>query len=199
MLFCASFVSILVNLRLTGYGGDYAIGAYGIIVTMASLFTMITVGVNMGMQPIAGYNFGAGKFDRAIRCYRLAVIAATCITTVGFFLGEVFPKAVASAFTSDPELIRQTVVGMRIGVVLFPLIGFQMVTSSFFQSIDKARIAIFLTLSRQVLFLIPFLIVLPLIWNLNGVWFAGPASDFTATVVTYLVLRAQMKNRSTFC
>jgi putative MATE family efflux protein len=194
MLFCASFVAVLVNQRLTGYGGDYAIGAFGIVLTVASLFTMITVGVNMGMQPIAGYNFGAGKFDRAIHTYRLAVIAATCITSVGFLLGEFFPAAVASAFTSDPELIRQTVVGMRISVVLFPFIGFQMVTSSFFQSIGKARIAIFLTLSRQVLFLIPFLIVLPLIWNLNGVWFAGPASDFTATVVTFFVLKVQTKN-----
>jgi putative MATE family efflux protein len=195
MLFCASFVAVLVNLRLTRYGGDYAIGAFGIINTLLSLFIMIAVGVNMGMQPIVGYNFGAGKFDRAIRAYRLAMVAAMCITTLGFLLAEIFPWAVASAFTRDPELIGQTVRGMRIAVLLFPIVGFQMVTSSFFQSIGKARIAIFLSLSRQVLFLIPFLIVLPLFWGLNGVWFAGPASDLTASMVTFFVLKTWLQRR----
>jgi putative MATE family efflux protein len=196
MLFCASFVAVLVNTRLTRYGGDYAIGAFGIINVVLSLFVMITVGVNMGMQPIAGFNYGAGKMDRAIHTYKLAVCAATCITTFGFLLGEVFPHAVASAFTSDAELIRQSVKGMRIAVLFYPIVGFQMVTSSFFQSIDKARIAILLSLSRQVVFLIPFLIVLPLIWKLNGVWFAGPASDLTASVVTLVVLRAWLRRRA---
>jgi len=196
MLFCASFVAILVNLRLTKYGGDYAIGAYGIIGTLLSLFIMIAMGVNMGMQPIVGYNFGANKFDRAIHAYRLAMGAATCITTFGFLLGEIFPRLVASAFTSDAELIHQTVTGMRFSVLMFPIVGFQMVTSSFFQSIDKARIAIFLSLSRQVLFLIPFLIVLPLFWDLNGVWIAGPASDLTASAVTFFVLRAWLQRRT---
>jgi putative MATE family efflux protein len=193
MLFCASFIAVLVNLRLTQYGGDYAIGAYGINVVLGGLFVMITVGLNMGMQPIVGYNFGATQFDRARRAYRLAVIAATCITTFGFLLGEIFPRALASVFTSDPQLIDQIVTAMRFTFLLFPVIGFQMVTSSFFQSIGKARVAIVLSLSRQVLFLIPFLIVLPLFWDLNGVWAAGPASDLTASVVTFFVLKAQMQ------
>jgi Na+-driven multidrug efflux pump len=196
MLFCASFVAVLVNLRLTRYGGDYAIGAFGIINTLLSLFIMIAVGVNMGMQPIVGYNFGAGKFDRAIRAYRLAIGAATCITTCGFLMGEIFPRVVASAFTTDAELIGQTVRGMRIAVLMLPIVGFQMVTSSFFQSIGKARIAILLSLSRQILFLIPFLILLPLFWGLNGVWFAGPASDLTASMVTFFVLRAWLQRRA---
>jgi putative MATE family efflux protein len=195
LLFCASFVAVLVNTRLTRYGGDYAIGAFGIINVVLSLFIMITVGVNMGMQPIAGYNYGAGNLGRAIHTYKLAALAATCITTFGFLLGELFPRAVASAFTGDAELIRQSVRGMRFVVIFFPIVGFQMVTCSFFQSIDKARIAILLSLSRQVVILIPFLIVLPLIWNLNGVWFAGPASDLTASVVTLFVLRAWMRKR----
>lgn len=196
MLFCASFVAILVNLRLTRYGGDYAIGAFGIINTLLSLFVMIAVGLNMGMQPIVGYNFGAGKFDRAIRAYRLAIGAATCITTCGFLMGELFPRVVASAFTGDAELIGQTVRGMRIAVLMLPIVGFQMVTSSFFQSIGKARIAILLSLSRQVLFLIPFLILLPLFWGLNGVWFAGPASDLTTSIVTFFVLRTWLQRRA---
>jgi putative MATE family efflux protein len=195
MLFCASFVAVLVNLRLTGYGGDYAIGAFGIINALASLFIMIAVGVNMGMQPIVGYNYGAGNFDRAIHTYKLAVCAAICITTSGFLLGELFPWAVANAFTGDAELIRQTVKGMRFIVLFYPIVGFQMVTSSFFQSIDKARIAILLSLSRQILFLIPFLIVLPIFWGLNGVWIAGPASDLTACAVAFFVLRAWLRKR----
>jgi len=196
MLFCASFVAVLVNTRLTRYGGDYAIGAFGIINVVLSLFIMITVGLNMGMQPIAGYNYGARNLGRAIQTYKLAVCAATCITTFGFLLGELLPHAVASAFTGDAELIRQSVAGMRICVLFFPIVGFQMVTCSFFQSIDKARIAILLSLSRQVVFLIPFLIVLPLIWKLNGVWYAGPASDLTASVVTMFVLRAWLRRRA---
>jgi putative MATE family efflux protein len=193
MLFCASFIAVLVNLRLARFGGDYAIGAYGIINVLAGLFVMITVGLNMGMQPIVGYNFGAIQFDRALRAFRLAVITATCITTFGFLLGEIFPRAVASAFTSDPQLIGQAVTGMRFTFLLFPVVGFQMVTSSFFQSIGKARVSIVLSLSRQVLFLIPFLIVLPLFWGLKGVWAAGPASDLTASVVTFFVLKTQMQ------
>jgi putative MATE family efflux protein len=193
MMFCASFVVVLVNLRLVRFGGDYSIGAYGIMSVLVGLFAMITVGLNMGMQPIVGYNFGAGKPARALHTYRLAVVAATCITTLGFLLGEIFPKQVASAFTSDPELIRQTVVGLRFALAFFPLVGFQMVTSSFFQSIGKAKIAITLSLSRQVLILIPFLIVLPLFWGLNGVWIAGAASDLTSSAVTFFVLKMQLR------
>lgn len=195
MLFCASFVVVLMNLRLTRYGGDYAIGAYGIINALGFLFVMIGVGVNQGMQPIAGYNYGAGNFHRAIQTHRLAVGAAMCVTTCGFLLGEIFPRAVASAFTSDAELISQAVRGMRIAFLLFPVVGFQMVSASFFQSIGKARISILLSLSRQVLFLIPFLIVLPLFWGLNGVWLAGPTADLTASIVTFFVLKAWIRKR----
>lgn len=192
ILFCASFIAVLENLRLTQYGGDYAIGAFGIINALANLFVMIGVGVNMGMQPIVGYNFGACQFNRAIRTFWFAVGASTCITTLGFLLAEIFPRAVAGAFTSDAELIRQAVRGMRIFFILFPVVGFQMVTSSFFQSIGKAKISIILSISRQILFLIPFLIILPLFWGLNGVWMAGPAADCTATMVTFFVLTTQL-------
>jgi putative MATE family efflux protein len=195
MLFCSCFVVVLMNLRLTRYGGDYAIGAYGIINALGNLFVMIAIGVNQGMQPIAGYNYGAGNFGRAIRTHRLAVGAAVGITTCGFLLGELFPKMVASAFTTDAELISQAVRGMRLSFLMFPVVGFQMVTSSFFQSIGKARISILLSLSRQLLFLIPFLIVLPLFWGLNGAWLAGPASDLSATIVTYFVFREWLRKR----
>jgi putative MATE family efflux protein len=193
MLFCASLISGILNLRLGRYGGDYAIGASGIINSLASLFVMISMGVNQGMQPIAGYNFGARKFDRVARVYRCAVGAATCITTLGFLLGEIFPRQVASAFTSDPELIRQSVTGMRFIVLMFPIVGFQMVTSSFFQSIGRAKTSIVLSLSRQVLFLIPCLLILPLFWGLNGVWAAESVADFAASITAFFIMKAQFR------
>jgi putative MATE family efflux protein len=193
MLLGASVITAMVNLRLGRYGGDYAIGAFGIINAMAMLFIMITVGVNMGMQPISGYNFGARQFDRVTRVFRMAVLAACCITTCGFALGELFAPQVAGAFTRDPELIRRTVTGMRLTFVMYPIVGFQMVTSTFFQSIGRAKISLLLSLSRQVLFLIPFLILLPLWWGLNGVWVAEPMADLTASVTTFFVLRFQLR------
>jgi Na+-driven multidrug efflux pump len=193
MLLGATVITAMVNLRLGRYGGDYAIGAFGIINALAMLFIMITVGVNMGMQPISGYNFGAGKFDRVTRVFRMAVLAATCITTCGFCLGELFAREVAFAFTRDPELIRRTVTGMRLTFVMYPIVGFQMVTSTFFQSIGRAKISLVLSLSRQVLFLIPFLILLPLCWGLNGVWVAEPMADLTASITTFFVLRFQLR------
>lgn len=192
-LFCASMVAVIYNLRLANYGGDYAIGAFGIINSLAGLFVMVTVGVIMGMQPIAGFNFGARQFDRVTRVFRCAVIAATCVTTCGFLLGEIFPEAVARAFTGDPELVRQAVMGMRLVFAMFPIIGFQMVTSGFFQSIGRAKVSVVLSLSRQVLCLIPFLIVFPLSWGLKGVWIAEPAADLTASLITLVVLRAQFR------
>jgi putative MATE family efflux protein len=193
MLSCASLVQVIVNLRLMRYGGDFAIGAFGIINTLAMLFVTIAMGVNQGMQPIAGYNFGARHFDRVKLVYRDAVIAATCATSCGFLLAELFPRAVASAFTGDPQLVAQSAKGMRLILAMFPIVGFQMVTSNLFQSIGKAKISIVLSLSRQVLFLIPALVVLPLYWGLNGVWLAGPSSDLAATLTTLLVLKTQFR------
>jgi putative MATE family efflux protein len=191
MLFCASFVAVTFNLRLARYGGDYAIGAFGIVNALANLFVMVAAGLNMGMQPIAGYNFGARQFDRVVHVFRLAVVSATLITTFGFLLGEAFPRLVARAFTVDGRLIDQSVIGMRFIFAMFPVVGFQMVTSSFFQAIGKAKISILLALSRQVLLLIPCLIVLPLFFGLPGVWLAGPVSDFTAAMVALLLLKTQ--------
>jgi putative MATE family efflux protein len=193
ILFCASFVAVTYNLRLAGYGGDYAIGAFGIVNSLANLCVMVASGVNMGMQPIAGYNFGARKFDRVARVFRLAAIAASGITTLGFLLGELFPRVVARAFTLDGELIRQSVIGMRVTFAMYPIVGFQIVTSSFFQAIGKAKISILLSLSRQVLILIPCLFMLPRYFGLAGVWLAGPVSDVTASVVALLILKTQFR------
>ncbi|HVX67612.1 MAG TPA: MATE family efflux transporter [Bryobacteraceae bacterium] len=193
MLFCASFVAVTYNVRLARYGGDYAIGAFGIVNALASLSAMIAAGVNMGMQPIAGYNFGARRFERVASVFRLAVIAATGITTLGFVLGELFPRAVARAFTVDARLIEQAVMGMRLTFAVFPMVGFQMVTSSFFQAIGKAQLSILLSLSRQALLLIPCLIVLPWYFGLPGVWLSGPVSDFTSSMVALAILKTQFR------
>jgi putative MATE family efflux protein len=191
LLFCASFVTAIYNLGLGRHGGDYAIGAYGVVNALGNLCVMVTAGVTMGMQPIAGFNFGARRFDRVIRVFHLAVNAGICTTTFGFLLAEVFPRAVAHAFTADSRLISQAVTGLRITFLVFPIVGFQIVTSNFFQSIGKAKISMLLSLSRQSLFLIPLLLVLPIHMGLRGVWIAGPASDFIAFIVAFLVLRRQ--------
>jgi putative MATE family efflux protein len=189
MMLCASMTAALFNVRMYRYGGDYAIGAFGIVNTLAMFFVMVSMGVNQGMQPIAGYNFGARQLHRVKAVFRSAIIGTTCGLIGGFLLAEIFPRAVAAAFTRDAQLIAQTVVGMRLFVIMYPLNGFQMTTSTFFQAIGKARISLLLALSRQVLFLVPALIILPLVWGLTGAWLAGPAADLAAFVTTILLLK----------
>ncbi|MDR0606329.1 MAG: MATE family efflux transporter [Bacteroidales bacterium] len=186
--FCASIVVVILNYRLKKYGGDLAIGAYGIINSVLGLVVMIIFGFNMGMQPIAGYNYGAKNYDRVLQTLRYALIIGTVISTLGFLLGEIFPWYMARAFTSDVTLIGITVEGMRIIMILYPLIGSQIVASSFFQAIGKPWISIFLSISRQILFLIPALYIFPYFWGLQGVWVALPVSDFLASILTIIVL-----------
>ena len=138
MNLAACFIVILINKGLKEYGGDLMIGAYGIVNRLAFFFVMIVMGINQGMQPIAGYNFGARQYDRVLRVLRLTIIGATCVTGAGFLMGELAPRLAVSAFTNDPELIRLAVEGMRIVFVCFPIIGFQMVATNFFMSIGMA-------------------------------------------------------------
>lgn len=190
---CSCVIIILLNLCLVKYGGDYAVGAYGIVNSIASLFVMIVIGLNQGMQPIAGYNFGARQHRRVLAVFKYTVAAASSVTSLGFLLAELIPGQLSGAFTANGQLIGLSKVGLRISLAMFPIIGFQMVTSSFFQSIGKAQISIVLSLSRQVLFLIPVLLIMPHFLGLNGVWMASPVSDFVASFVTLMVLRRQMR------
>jgi putative MATE family efflux protein len=192
MLIFGSLVISIFNLSLRKYGGDFAIGAFGIIASIANLAAMVVIGFNQGMQPIVGYNYGAKQIPRAIRAFKLTVFAATCVTTFMFLLAELFPRFIASAFTNNEELLDLAVMGMRLNLLLFPIVGFQIVTASFFQSIGKAKFSIFLSLSRQVLFLIPALFILPHFWQLKGVWLAGPVADFASSLLTLFVLRWQL-------
>ena len=191
MMLCASMTAVLFNVQMYRYGGNYAIGAFGIVNTLAMFFAISSMGVNSGMQPIAGYNFGARQFHRVKAVYRNAILGTTCGMTAALLVAEIFPHAVAAAFTRDTQLIAQTVKGMRLFVLMFPLIGFQMTTSTFFQAINKARISLLLALTRQVFFLVPSLIILPLAWGLTGTWLAGPAADLAAFVTTVIVLKMQ--------
>ncbi len=161
MNLAACFIVILINKGLKEFGGDLSIGAYGIVNRVAFFFVMVVMGLNQGMQPIAGYNFGAQQYDRVLRVLKLTAIGATCVTTCGFLLGELMPRLAVSLFTKDAELVRLAAEGMRITFVCFPIIGFQMVATNFFMSIGMAGKAIFLSLSRQLLFLLPGLVLLP--------------------------------------
>lgn len=194
MNLCACFVVILINKSLKAHGGDLAIGAYGIVNRVVFLFIMIVMGFNQGMQPIAGYNFGARQFGRLIQVLKYTIFCGVTVTTIGFLAGQLFPRSIVYLFTTDAELIRIAVEGLRIVLIFFPVVGFQMVTSSFFQSIGMAKKAIFLSLTRQLLFLIPSLLILPRFFGTDGVWMSMPVADAIATIVAALMLRWQLKH-----
>ncbi len=189
----ASIIIIIINQSLVRHGGDLAVGAYGIINRVAFLFGMVVMGLNQGMQPIAGYNYGAKQYDRVNRVLKLTIFLATVVLSTGFLIGELLPDAVASAFTRERELKEIIVPGLRIVMLAFPIVGFQMVTSNFFQSIGLPGKAIFMSLSRQVLFLIPALFILPPIMGVKGVWWSLPVSDTLSSLVAAYLLFAQYR------
>lgn len=189
----ASAVVIIMNQSLLRYGGDNAVGAFGIINRVAFLFPMVVLGLTQGMQPIVGYNYGAGNFSRMNKALKYTIFLATGVTTIGFLIGEFMPRMVASVFTTDEELIEYAVEGLRIVLIFFPIIGFQMASSYFFQSIGMTKKAIFMSLTRQVLFLIPGLLILPSIFGLKGIWYSMPLSDLLSAIVAAFLLAAQYK------
>ena len=190
---CACIVVIFINKGLLQYSGDLAVGAYGKANKVCFIFVMVNMGLNQGMQPIAGYDYGAMKFDRLMQVLKLAVIAGTCITTCGFLVAEFIPGPCARLFTTDPELIRLSVNGMRIMMAAFVLVGSQMVITNFFQSIGMAKISMFLSLSRQMIFLLPMLLLLPLFLGVDGIWWAMPISDTIAEIVAVVMMMTYMR------
>ena len=190
---CSCIIVIFINTALVKYGGDLAVGAYGIANRIGFLFFMIVMGINQGMQPIAGYNYGAMHFDRMLKVLKLSMISATAIMAVGWLVGELMPYPCARLFTTDAELIEQAVKGIRLNMIAFPLIGSQAVITNFFQSIGKAKISIFLSLSRQMIFLLPLLVALPPMLGVDGVWYALPASDTVAFIVTWIIMIRYMR------
>lgn len=193
MNLAATLVVVILNRRLVLSGGDLAMGAYGIINSYAILFVMFVLGLCQGMQPIVGYNYGAKKMDRAKHAFFLSIKVGTVITVFGFLLMELFPGTAARVFTSDEQLVTLAKNGFRLIFMLFPFVGFQIVTSNFFQSLGKVHLSIFLSLSRQVLYLIPALYICSTFWGLNGVWAATAVADFFSILTTLFILRSQMK------
>lgn len=190
---CACIVVIFINKGLQLYGGDMAVGAYGIANKVAFIFVMVTMGVNQGMQPIAGYNYGAMRYDRLIKVLNYSLVAGTVVTTSGFLIAEFLPTECAMLFTTDATLIEMSSQGIRVMMVMFPIVGFQMVATNFFQSIGKAKISMFLSLSRQLIFLLPLLLLLPLEFGVDGIWYAMPISDAIAALVTFVLLARYMR------
>ena len=190
---CACIIVIFINNSLVKYGGDLAVGAYGIANRVAFIFVMINMGVNQGMQPIAGYNYGAQRIDRLMRVLKYSIIAATAIMTTGFAIAMTIPDICARLFTTDETLIKLSARGIRIVMITFPIVGYQMVITNFFQSIGKAKISIFLSLSRQLLFLLPLLAILPRTMGVDGVWAAMPLSDTIAAIVAAWMMAVYMK------
>lgn len=194
MNLCSCFVVILINNGLKKYGGDFAIGAFGIVNRIAFLFVMIIMGFNQGMQPIAGYNYGARHLDRVIRILKYTLCCAVGVSTTGFLLCQLLPHPIIYLFTTDKALIETAAGGLRITLAFFPFVGFQMVTSSFFQSIGMARKAIFLSLTRQLLFLIPCLLILPEFFEDTGVWASIPVADAIAFFTAFFMLTWQLRH-----
>ncbi len=188
MQLCACLVVILINKGLTKHGGDVAIAAYGIVNSITFLSIMVVLGICQGMQPIAGFNFGAQLPKRVNEVLKKAIILATIIMTLNFVLCVFFPQYLVVIFTDDSILLPLAVRGMRIVCILSPIVGFQIVTGNFFQSIGMAKRSIFMSVSRQLVFLVPFLLIFPEIWGTDGVWMSITAADGVASLTAGFLL-----------
>ena len=190
---CACIVVIFINKSLQSYGGDMVVGAYGIANRVAFIFVMVCMGVNQGMQPIAGYNYGAQRYDRLMRVLKLSMCAASVVTGVGFVVAQFFAEPCVRLFTTDPQLMAYAEHGLSIMMAAFLIVGYQMVITNFFQSIGKAKVSIFLSLSRQMIFLLPLIFILPPICGVDGVWWAMPVSDTISALVTLVLMLRYMR------
>ncbi len=191
----ASLVSVIMNKSLLAYGGDVAISGMGIINSIAMMILMPIFGINQGVQPIIGFNYGAKKYDRVKLALKYAITGATCIALLGFAVVMLFPTALISMFNKkDLELVEFGSKAIRIFLIFLPLIGFQIVSSNYFQAVGKPKKSMLLSISRQVLFLIPAVLILPRFFGLNGLIFAGPTSDLLSSIMTAIVLFYEMRH-----
>lgn len=193
MQLVGSFVTVFLNKSLAIYGGDLSIAAMGVITSIAMLIFMPIFGIGQGAQPILGYNYGARNYDRVKRTLKLSLIGATGVMSLGFLIVELFPIALMSLFSTDPELIHIGANGMRIYLLMLPLIGFQVTAVGYFQATGKPRKSLFLSLSRQLVFLVPMIWILPSFLGLMGVWLSSPVSDLASAVLTALWLLKDLK------
>lgn len=197
---CACIVVVFINKALLDYGGsigNLAVGAYGILNRTTMFFVMIVFGVTQGMQPILGFNYGAGQWDRVKKTLMIGIWLGVAITTAGWLITELMPQNISRLFTTDPTLIDIANRGFRIFFIFFPLVGCQIVIQNFFQSVGKPKLSIFLSLTRQLIFLLPFLLIIPRYFGIDGVWASMAASDgiafFFAVTTLIIVNRKQTK------
>ena len=186
-------IVIFMNNQFVHYGGDMAVGAYSIANSVVMVFFMFVMGMNQGMQPIVGYNYGAEKYDRMFRCLWITIACATAILLVGWGLSMAFPRQIARIFTTDETLLTLSARGIRLDMLVFFVVGSQAVITNFFQCIGKVKVSIFLSLSRQLILLLPMAYMFPLFWDLDGVWYSMPASDFGSFAMTIPMLMWYMK------
>lgn len=189
-----SVISIIFNQSLAGYGGDAAIGAFGIVNTVTMFILMPVFGINQGAQPIIGYNYGAKNYQRVKEALIQAIIWATIIVSGGYIMIELFATQLMGAFSSNQDLINIGAHGMRILLLFLPVVGFQIVSANFFQAVGQALTSMILSMLRQVIMLIPLLLILPNFFGLNGIWYASAASDLISAGVTGIVLFVQLRN-----
>ena len=189
----ACLVTLFINQQLRDYSGDLGIGAYGICNRFIFMFIMICMGLNQGMQPIAGYNYGAKQYSRVKEVFWMTAKFGTIVTTICFCIGMFIPRLAAGIFTHDEALLNMSEEGLRILTIGFPIVGFQMIGTNFFQCLGMVKKSIILSLSRQLLFLLPLLYCLPLWMGANGVWMSFPISDVLSALLTAILLRRLFK------
>ncbi len=194
MQMASSLVFGTFNVQLVKYGGDLAVGAMGVIMSVATLLVMTIIAINMAAQPIIGFNFGAKNYKRVKQTLVISLIFATVISIIGFTVSELFPRTIIRAFNSDSQdLLDIGTRGLRLFLLALPLVGFQIITGNYFQSTGKAGLAALISLLRQVIVLVPILMVLPQHFGLDGVWLAGPIADTVSAVITSIFLIYELK------
>lgn len=189
----ACLVTLFINQQLRKYSGDLGIGAYGICNRLTFMFVMICIGLNQGMQPIAGYNYGARKYSRVKQVYKYTAVLATIVTSICFLISFFIPQLASGIFTSDAELLDMASRGLRIMNAAFVIVGFQMISTNLFQCLGMVNKSIFLSLARQILILIPLLYLLPIEFDSKGIWMSFPISDLVAFVLTVIMLKGLFK------
>ena len=193
----ACLVTLFINQQLRDYSGDLGIGSYGICNRFIFMFIMICMGLNQGMQPIAGYNYGAKQYSRVKEVFWMTAKLGTIVTTICFAIGMFIPRIAAGIFTHDEALLAMSAEGLRILTIGFPIVGFQMIGTNFFQCLGMVKKSIILSLSRQLLFLLPLIYTLPLWMGSNGVWMSFPISDLLSAALTAILLRRLFRKFNT--
>lgn len=197
MQIAASLVQVISNNALKAYGGDLAIGAMATISSISMIFLMPVFGINQGAQPIIGFNYGAKKYDRANDAFKISAIAAIIILTIGWVLVQVKPEFIVGMFNKEPKLMNITINGAKIYLFMLPIVSISITGSNYMQSVGKAKSAMILGLLRQVILLIPMIMILPKFFDLNGVWYAQPVSDLLSTIITVVVLFKELRRYKT--